>query len=88
MARKKMKWLDAIERVLEESDRPLHSTEIARRAIANDWVETDAQFPEHTVQAAVWRQIKKGDNPRGFVMVGLGRRGSFYWLKRKGKVKP
>jgi len=83
---KRMKWLDAIEKVLEESDHPLHSNEIARIAIRNGWAVSDAMLPDHSVQAAVYRHIKDG-NSRGFVMIGSGRVERRYWLKRKGKAK-
>ncbi len=85
---KRMKWLDAIEKVLEESDHPLHSNEIARIAIHNGWAVSDAMLPDHTVQAVVYRHIKDGGNRRGFVMIGSGRIERRYWLKRKGSFKP
>jgi hypothetical protein len=85
---KTLKWLDAIEKVLEESDRPLHSNEIARIAIDKGWAASDAMAPDHTVQAAVYRHIKDGANQRGFVMVGDGRVDRCYWLKSKGDLNP
>jgi hypothetical protein len=85
MPREKLTWIEAIERVLDESDQPLHSMEIARVAIRRGWVKDKAAFPDHSVQAAVLRHIKEQGNPRGFLMVGFGRMQRRYWLKRKHK---
>ncbi|MFO0919677.1 MAG: HTH domain-containing protein [Planctomycetaceae bacterium] len=86
MARFK-RWLDAIEEVILQSDHPLHSTEIAAIALRDGLVRNNSQWPENTVQAAVWRHINQGDNEKGFVMIGEGRVHRRYWLKRKGKPK-
>lgn len=85
--RKRVRWLEAIEQILEEADQPLHSQEIARRAIQAGIVKTSGKWPEHSVQAAVWRHIREAGNPLGFEMIGGGRRERFYWLTRKGKPK-
>ncbi|MSR60665.1 MAG: hypothetical protein EXS05_24000 [Planctomycetaceae bacterium] len=77
-----MKWIDAIERVLEESETPLRSNEISEIAIRNGWVSDAAMAPDHSVQAAIWRHLNQG-NERGFVMVGDGTRNRRYWLIRK-----
>jgi hypothetical protein len=80
-----MRWIEAIERVLEESDEPLHSAEIARLAVQNGWAKTQAEFPDYTVQAAILRHIKDNGNAKGFVTIAKGQDGHFYWLARKTK---
>jgi hypothetical protein len=87
MPRKTMKWIDAIEKVLEESDEPLHSDQIASIAMRNGWVKSDAMLPDHTVQAAVHKHINVQGNTKGFVMIGSGRIQRRYWLMRKPKRK-
>jgi hypothetical protein len=78
-----MKWVDAIEQVLQEAKHPLHSNEISARAIAQGIAKSDAMLPDHTVQAAVHKHIKEG-NTKGFIMIGSGRFHRRYWLQRKG----
>ena len=79
-----MKWVEAIQKVLEESNRPLHSYEIAHIAMQKGWAKSTAMLPDHTVQAAVHKHIA-GGNGCGFVMIGEGRVSRTYWLLRKGR---
>jgi restriction system protein len=90
-----MTFLDAAERVLEESgDKTLmHYREITRRAVKNGWLISGGQTPEATMSAQLATEIKrsqsKGTTPRfvrherGFY--GLSRwmgRGLFYEIER------
>lgn len=77
-----MTWVEIAEKVLGESSEPLHSQEIVAKAQQKGLVRPTAKKPDHSLQAAVWRHIREG-NDCGFVMVGTGRIGRRYWLKRK-----
>jgi restriction system protein len=90
-----MTFLDAAERVLEESGEktPMHYREITRRAVKNGWLISGGQTPEATMAAQLATEIKrsqsKGITPRfirherGFY--GLSRwmgKGLFYQIER------
>jgi HB1, ASXL, restriction endonuclease HTH domain len=78
-------WLGIAETILEDSPEPLHSNEIVRRAVQRKLVETDTETPDHTVQAAIWRNIRTLGECSPFVMVGEGRSHRKYWLRSKLK---
>jgi hypothetical protein len=83
-----MSLLQAAEVVLRESSEPLHSAEIVKRAVERGLVpQPMGRSPDHTLQAAVWRDInerRKADSP--FLLLGNGRVNRRYWLK--GKARP
>lgn len=83
----KMTWAEAARKVLERSSRPLHSKEIVAAAVREGWVSPSARSPDHSLQSAIWKHIRKQGNPFGFVMIGAGRIHRKYWLKAKQRNK-
>jgi hypothetical protein len=83
MFHKCLTWTAAIERVLQESDRPLTTTEIARLAIVEGWVQPSTEWPSYSVQGAIVKHMKDG-NSKGFQVVGKDLAAQrLYWLVGK-----
>jgi len=82
---KSMTLLAAAEVVLRQASEPLHSAEIVKRAVETGLIRRPSgRSPDHSLQAAVWRDInerRKTTSP--FVLVGDGRINRRYWLKIK-----
>lgn len=80
---KRLTWPAAIERALDESDRPLTAAEIANRALHEGWVARRSDSPSYSVKGAIHDHIKRG-NGRGFMVAGRGPSLEYlYWLLRK-----
>jgi len=82
-----MKWIDAIALVLGASNEPLDSAEIAAEAIGRGLAATGAMQPEWTVQAAISRHIKSG-NEKGIVAIATRGAKLRYWLLSKQPPGP
>ncbi len=65
-------WKDAIRKVLSESERPLHYTEIAEKILSNGYYETDGATPAATVNAQLAVSIKHNSSKSPFIRVGKG----------------
>jgi len=80
-----MSFIRAAELILKESSEPLHSAEIVERAVGLGLISRPkGRSPDHTLQAAIWRDInqrRKENSP--FILVGDGRVNRRYWLKGK-----
>lgn len=80
----RMTLVQAAEIVLRQSSEPLHSKEILRRAVDLGLIGPKGASPDHSLQAAIWRDLnerRKRKSP--FVMLGSGRIRRKYWLKSK-----
>lgn len=65
-------WLEAISRVLAESDAPLHYSEISERILSQGYYETDGATPAATVNAQISSSIKPTGEESPFLRVGKG----------------
>ncbi len=73
------------EQVLAQSSRPLHSIEIVEIAVQRGLLQCTAKTPDHSLQAAIWRNRQRLGDESPFVMIGSGRMGRKYWLRSKIK---
>jgi len=73
-----MSWREAIERVLQEAQEPLHYAEISERVLARGYYKTDGATPDATVNAQITGSIKHEGDKSPFVKVGR----STYALRR------
>jgi hypothetical protein len=67
-----MKLLDAAERVLREASKSLHSREIVAYAKKRGWIAPRGRTPDHSLQAAIWKDIKALGSRSRFVVSGRG----------------
>jgi HB1, ASXL, restriction endonuclease HTH domain len=79
----KLRWVEVAERVLAASPEPLHSKEIVRIALKQRLVRTVGETPDHSIQAAVWKNLRDLGERSPFVMIGEGRVKRKYWLRSK-----
>jgi hypothetical protein len=78
-----MKLSDAAERVLRKIGRSLHSAEIVEYAVKYGWIIPKGKTPDHSLQAAVWTDIRRNGSRSRFRMVGQGKVHRRYWLREK-----
>ena len=78
-----MKFSDAAEKVLRRVGRPMHSTEIVDYATKRGWIISKGKTPDHSLQAAIWTDIKKMGPQSRFQMVGEGRITRRFWLRNR-----
>jgi hypothetical protein len=77
-----MKFTDAAEMVLRKVGRPMHSTEIIEYASNKGWIASHGKTPDHTLQSAIWTEIKNKGPESRFRMIGKGRITRRFWLRR------
>lgn len=65
-------WKEAIKKVLEESETPLHYTEISEQILSRGYFETDGATPAATVSAQLTSSIKHDGDKSPFMRVGRG----------------
>lgn len=65
-------WKAAIIKVLSESDRPLHFSEITDQILSREYYQTDGATPSATVSAQITSSIKHEGNLSQFIKVGRG----------------
>lgn len=75
-------WLEAIKKVLAESDSPLHYTEIAEYILSRGYYKTDGATPSATVNAQISSSIKHEAEKSPFIRVGRG----IFTLKEGSRV--
>lgn len=54
-----MKLADAAEKVLRKIRRPMHSNEIVEYAVKQGWIIPRSRTPDHSLQAAIWTDIRR-----------------------------
>jgi hypothetical protein len=79
--RTRMKLEEAIERALDESDRPLRADEIAQVIAHNEWIKEPCR---NNYVEAIRGALQRHGNKLGLVSVGNDRRCRRYWLNRRG----
>jgi HB1, ASXL, restriction endonuclease HTH domain len=65
-------WKEAIKKVLAESSRPLHYTEISEQILSRGYYQTDGATPAATVNAQLAASIKHDADKSPFMRVGRG----------------
>ena len=75
-------WKEAIKKVLEETEAPLHYTEISEQILSRGYYETDGATPAATVSAQITTSIKHEGDRSPFVRIGKG----IFTLKAKTSV--
>lgn len=65
-------WRDSIIKVLNESDTPMHYTEISEQILSQGYFKTDGATPAATVNAQLAASIKHEDEKSPFIRVGRG----------------
>src|SRR6267142_56102 len=65
-------WLDAIKKVLTETEAPLHYTEISEQVLSRGYYVTDGATPASTVNALITSSIKHDGERSPFIRVGRG----------------
>jgi len=75
-------WKEAIKKVLEETEVPLHYTEISEQILSRGYYETDGATPAATVSAQITASIKHEGDRSPFVRIGKG----IFTLKAKTSV--
>jgi len=65
-------WKDAIRKVFEEAQAPLHYTDISEQILSRGYYETDGATPAATVNAQMASSIKHDGNKSPFIRVGKG----------------
>jgi hypothetical protein len=76
-----MKLSDAAERVLRKVGHLMHSGEIIEYAAKHGWIVPKGKTPDHSLQAALWTEIRKRGAQSRFRMVGEGRVNRRFWLR-------
>lgn len=82
MGTRYLKVLDAIERALNEAERPLDAEDLAYIILNNNWVRRLRENSRVAVQNAIARSLRRG-NKLGICVIGQGKN-CRYWLSRKG----
>lgn len=72
-------WLEAIMKVLTESDIPLHYTEISEKILSQEYYKPDGATPAASVNAYITSSLKHEESNSPFIRVGKG----IYTLKNK-----
>lgn len=65
-------WKEAIKKVLQESETPLHYAEISEQILSRGYYETDGATPAATVSAQISSSIKHDGEKSPFMRVGKG----------------
>lgn len=65
-------WKEAIKKVLVESSKPLHYTEISEQILSRGYYKTDGATPSATVNAQIASSIKHEGEKSPFIRVGKG----------------
>src|SRR5438094_7146382 len=65
-------WLDAIKRVLRETEAPLHYTEISEQVLSRGYYVPKGATPAATVNAQITESIKHDGERSPFIRVGRG----------------
>jgi len=65
-------WLDAIKKVLTETEASLHYTEISEQVLSRGYYVTDGATPASTVNALITSSIKHDGERSPFIRVGRG----------------
>lgn len=65
-------WLDAIKKVLGETEAPLHYTEISEQVLSRGYYVTKGATPAATVNALITESIKHEGERSPFIRVGRG----------------
>ena len=65
-------WNDAIKKVLEQANAPLHSSEISEQILSRGYYVTDGATPAATVNARLASSIKHEGEKSPFMRVGKG----------------
>jgi hypothetical protein len=76
-----MTLCEAADKVLRATRRPMHSREIVEYARARGWLDTSGKTPDHSLQAAIWNDIKENGRESVFQMVGRGKIHRMYSLR-------
>ncbi len=61
---------DAVYKILQSAERPLHAKEIAKRVIKAGLWQSEGKTPDRTVSARLYSDIKKNGDKSAFVKVG------------------
>ena len=61
---------DAVYKILQSAERPLHAKEIAKRVIEAGYWRSEGKTPDRTVSARLYSDIKKNGDKSAFVKVG------------------
>ena len=75
-----MTYLEAAEAVLRQAGTPVRVEEIARRAIAEGWLETSGKTPHATMNACLAVAVKKRGEESRFVRNAPSTFGSREWI--------
>ncbi|MEJ8852126.1 HTH domain-containing protein [Variovorax rhizosphaerae] len=67
-----MSWREAIAKVLDEADGPLHYSQISEQVLSRDYYKTDGATPAATVNAQISSSIKHEGERSPFLRVGKG----------------
>jgi hypothetical protein len=67
-----MSWREAIERVLNEENRPMHYAEISEKVLSRAYYKTEGATPDATVNAQIATSLKYEGDKSPFVRVGRG----------------
>jgi len=78
-----MSWRDAIEKVLNEAEGPLHYSEISEQILSRGYYKTDGATPAATVSAQISSSIKHDGAKSPFMRVGKGT----FTLRAKGGIQ-
>lgn len=79
-----MSWRDAIVKVLDEAEGPLHYSEISEQILSHGYYKTDGATPAATVNAQISSSIKHDGAKSPFLRVGKGT----FTLRTKGNNQP
>jgi hypothetical protein len=79
-----MSWRDAIVKVLNEAEGPLHYSEISEQILSHGYYKTDGATPAATVNAQISSSIKHDGAKSPFLRVGKGT----FTLRTKGNSQP
>jgi hypothetical protein len=74
-------FLEAAEKALQINAKPMHSREIVLYAKKRGWIDCKGKTPNHSVQAAIWKNIKKLGSRSRFVMTGRVKQQRKYSLR-------
>jgi hypothetical protein len=77
-------WKEAIKKVLEESEKPLHYTEISEQILSRGYYQTDGATPAATVNSQLTTSIKHDGEKSPFMPVGKG----IFTLKKSAPLSP
>jgi hypothetical protein len=79
-----MSWRDAIVRVLNEAEGPLHYSEISEQILSRGYYKTDGATPAATVNAQISSSIKHDGARSPFLRVSKGT----FTLRAKASIQP